>query len=280
MVMEMQEVTFDVVRNSSAADLDCAEFTKLIDTMIVGGIPTARVTRAELAEMMLHDCRMARAGALAHPRVVISSNGAVIARYHGDWEFRQLVAQADIVDADGAPLVIASRWLTARPLPERVATTDLIHDCSALAAENGVRFFFLGGRPGVAFAAAKRLGSLYPGLQVAGCRDGYFGEGEEVAIRQCIKDAGTDILWLGLGSPAQERLATRWRRELAGVAWIRTCGGLFDHVAGNVSRAPVWMQEAGLEWLHRMRQEPRRLGPRYLSTNPIAAFHLLTKTRG
>ncbi|MGO4173641.1 WecB/TagA/CpsF family glycosyltransferase [Bosea sp. TAF32] len=252
---------------------------KPLDTMVVGGIPTARVTRKELAELMLRDCGAARAGSLAHPRVVIASNGSVIARYHGDGEFRQLVTQADIVDADGAPLVIASRWLTNRPLPERVATTDLIHDCAALAAKNGIRFFFLGGKPGVAEQAAERLTRQYPQLRVVGCCQGYFGEGDEEAIRRSITDAGTDILWLGLGSPAQERLATRWQAKLAGLAWIRTCGGLFDHVAGNVPRAPIWMQGAGLEWLHRMRQEPRRLGPRYLSTNPIAAFHLLTKTR-
>lgn len=257
---------------------NAGQFPSAVDTVVIGGIPTARVTRVGLAEIMAEDCKAAAAGLLSRPRIVISSNGSVIARYHRDPEFRRLVSNADIVDADGAPLVIASCWLGERRLPERIATTDLIHDCAAVAVRESLRFFFLGGKPGVAERSALRLIESHPGLQIVGRRSGYFSPSEEEEIWKSIIAARTDVLWLGLGSPLQERLACLWRDKLPGVGWIRTCGGLFDHISGEFPRAPIWMQRAGLEWLHRMKQEPRRLGPRYLSTNPRAAFHLLTST--
>src|SRR4051812_15322362 len=106
-------------------------------TLLVGGIPTARLTRAGLAEMMSSDSARARSGALALPKVVISSNGAVIADFHHDPAFRALVLAADIVDADGMPLVMATKLLCAEPLKERVATTDFINDAAAIAARDG-----------------------------------------------------------------------------------------------------------------------------------------------
>lgn len=244
----------------------------------VGGIPTARATRSALAGQMVRDCRAARGGTLGEPRVVISSNGSVIARYHRDPVFRDLVGRADIVDADGAPLVLASRLLCRRPLPERVATTDFIHDACAAAVSHGLRFYFLGGRPGVAERAAARLRARHPGLAIVGLRHGYFAPPEEADLCRQIRVSGADVLWLGLGSPHQERFAVENRHRLHGLGWIRTCGGLFDHMTGDVPRAPGWMQRAGLEWAYRMMREPSRLGLRYAVTNPPAAFHLLTKT--
>lgn len=237
-----------------------------------------RVTRADMASMMVSDCRDAASGKLERPKLIFASNGSVIARYHSDASFRYLFSQADVIDADGTPLVFASRFFCSTPLAERVATTDLIHDCAATAAREGIKFYFLGGRSGVAESAAARLRGAHPDLQIVGCRDGYFDPADEHLIWRDIRETGAQVLWLGLGSPLQERLARSWQPHLPGVAWIRTCGGLFDHVAGRVPRAPKWVQDAGFEWLHRLCLEPRRLGPRYLYSNPVAAFHLLTKT--
>lgn len=246
---------------------------------MIGGIPTTRMTRAELAALMVSDVSQARIGALTKPKVIVYSNGQVIANYHRDPVFRALVDQADIVDADGMPLVLATRLLWRRSLSQRVATTDFIRDAAAAAAGAGVRFYFLGGRPGVADLAARNLSQTYPGLEIVGVRDGYFDAADEAGICRAITDARADVLWLGLGSPKQEAFAIRHRDKLAGLAWIKTCGGLFDHASSSVPRAPAWMQAAGLEWLFRSMLEPRRLGLRYLRTNPQALYHLMTKTR-
>lgn len=250
-----------------------------INHVIVGGIRTSNLSRNDLAKRMVIDCGAARGGMLERPRVLIASNGSVIARYHSDPHFRTDVERADVVDPDGMPLVLASRLLCRRmPLVERIATTDFIHDASAAAAEAGVRFYFLGGKAGVAEAAARKLVEKYPGLQIVRTRHGYFSPQDENEICVDILACKTDVLWIGIGSPFQEALAIRLREKLPGVAWIRTCGGLFDHVSEAVPRARPWMQTMGLEWLHRMAIEPRRLAWRYLTTNPVAVFHLLTKT--
>jgi len=247
-------------------------------TLLVGGIPTARLTRADLAEMMSHDCARARSGALTSPKVIISSNGAVIADFHQDPAFRALVLAADIVDADGMPLVMATRLLCAEPLKERVATTDFINDAAAIAARDGIRFFFLGAKPGVAQKASAHFLELYPTLQIVGVRDGYFGIEQEEEICREVVASQADVLWVGLGSPLQEAFAQRNRGRLSGLAWIRTCGGMFDHYSGKFKRAPRWMQLIGLEWLHRTFNEPVRLTRRYLTTNLPAVYYLATQT--
>lgn len=210
----------------------------------------------------------------------MASNGFVISKYHQDAGFRDLIKQANIIDVDGMPLVMATRLFCREPLRERVATTDFVLDACAMAAQHGIRFYFLGAQPGVARKAADRLKERYPGLQIVGVRDGYFAAEEEDAICADIRASGADILWLGMGSPLQERFAVRNREKLSGLAWVRTCGGLFDFYSGRVPRAPQWLQRLGLEWLYRVWQEPARLGTRYMMTNPLAIYHLLTKTRG
>ncbi|WP_426011635.1 WecB/TagA/CpsF family glycosyltransferase [Caulobacter sp. DWR2-3-1b2] len=246
--------------------------------LLVGGVPTTRITRAELAGMMVEDCLQARAGVLTQPLIIISSNGAVIADFHANRAFREMVLEADVIDADGMPLVMATRLLCREPLSERVATTDFILDASAAAAREGLRFFFLGAKPGVAQTAADHLLDQYPGLQIVGIRHGYFDREDEAAICEEILAARADVVWIGLGSPIQESFALRNRARLSGVAWLRTCGGMFDHYSGKFHRAPLWMQRNGLEWLYRTFNEPLRLGRRYLGTNLPALFYLATQT--
>lgn len=248
------------------------------DVVYIGGIRSSRLTRAELAEVMVNDVSRARAGQLEMPRVVVATNGLVITNYHHDPDFRRLIDQADIVDVDGMPLVLATRLLCKNPVRERVATTDFVRDASAIAAETGVRFFFLGARDDRAAKSAYNLTKAYPGLEVVGTRNGYFTREEEDDICAQIVASGADVLWLGLGSPKQEDFAIRNRHKLAGLGWIRTCGGLFDFYSDFAPRAPAWMQNLGIEWMFRAWQEPRRLGLRYLASNPAAIYHILTKT--
>jgi len=114
----------------------------------------------------------------------------------------------------------------------------------------------------------------YPDLNIAGFRHGYFAGREEQVVAE-INDCGPDILWVGMGVPNEQMFSLTWRARLTNVGLIKTSGGLFDFLSGRKSRAPQWMQSAGLEWLYRVALEPRRLLGRYLGTNPHALYLLL-----
>jgi exopolysaccharide biosynthesis WecB/TagA/CpsF family protein len=244
----------------------------------VGGAMIAPLSRAQWAAEMSRVCIAARENPRA-PFVVFSVNGQVIAKRCLEPDYRALLEQADALDADGQPLVIASRLLTRTPLPERVATTDFFHDAAMLAEAQGLRFFFLGATPENIEVAVARIKTLYPKLAIAGYRNGYFTAGDEAAIIKQIVTAQTDVLWVGLGVPRQEAFVLRNRQALTGVGWVKTCGGLFDYFTPHVKRAPRWMQACALEWLFRSLQEPRKYLWRYLTTNPVALWMLLTRTR-
>lgn len=245
----------------------------------VGGLPVLIETAAGLAERMVADCRTnRRSGWRMRPSVLVGANGQTVSLYGSKPDYRVLIDQVDAIYADGMSLVTASRLLARRSLPERIATTDFVHDAARRAAAEGIRFLLLGGQDGVAAAAAQRLVARHPGLQVVGCLDGYFTAADEAALLDAIRAARPDVLWVGLGSPRQEAFCLRHREALTGVTWIMTCGGLFDFLAGRASRAPQLMQQYGLEWLYRLAREPRRLAWRYLTTNPHAALRMLFAT--
>lgn len=204
-----------------------------------------------------------------------SANGQVIALCHQDKEFDAMLRQADQIHADGMSLVIFSRKFCSKALRERVATTDLVHAVARRAEETGARFYFLGGSEEVNRAAVEEMQRLYPRLIFSGRRNGYFKRDEEEAILSDIVASQTDILWVGFGIPLEQRFVSRNLDRLSGIAVIKTCGGLFDFLAGKNSRAPQWMQDMGLEWLYRAMLEPKHLGKRYLLTNPIAIYSLL-----
>src|SRR6202034_3615769 len=146
--------------------------------------------------------------------------------------------------------------------------TDLFHDVAALAEQRNARIFLLGATQSVVAEAARRVQKLYPDLNIVGHNGGYFRRpGDEDRIIDFINDAQPDILFLGLGVPAEQEFAVRNRDRLRGVGLIKTAGGLFDFLSGKNARAPAWMQSAGLEWAYRACLEPRRLAGRYLATN-------------
>lgn len=141
--------------------------------------------------------------------------------------------------------------------------------------------FLLGAAHSVAQQAVQQVRALYPDLNIVGHGGGYLRrQRDEERIIETINNACPDILWLGLGAPAEQVFAVRHRERLHGVGLIKTSGGLFDFLSGKNARAPRWMQGAGLEWAYRIYLEPRRLAGRYLVTNPHALFLLLTRTGG
>lgn len=178
-------------------------------------------------------------------------------------DFQDLVNSADLVVPDGMPLVWASR-LRGRPLAERATGIELIHECARMAPARGYSIFLLGAEPGVADEAATVLQARYPGLCIAGTcspSSSMLADDDEALVRM-IREARPAILLVAFGAPRQEE----WIRSHLHVLQVPVCigvGGAFDMLAGRVKRAPVWMQHAGLEWLFRLIQEPRRLWKRY-----------------
>ncbi|ODN71379.1 UDP-N-acetyl-D-mannosaminuronic acid transferase [Methylobrevis pamukkalensis] len=251
---------------------------ELVETSLLGGLPIAVIDRARSAALMI-EWAMERRGKGLPPIYVTSANGQVISNCATDPEIRALFDEADLIHADGNPMVAISRFKCAKPIPERAATTDLVHDVARLAELTGARFYFIGGSPEVARKAEENMRALYPRLEIVGARDGYFKKDEEDAVVAAINAARPDILWIGFGVPLEQRFISRNRDRLTGVGLVKTSGGLFDFLSGAKSRAPKIMQSLGLEWLYRAILEPRRLGKRYLTTNPHALWLLLTSSR-
>lgn len=244
-----------------------------IERVYLGGISTGRLTRHELADILVDDC-LDRRGRHLPPRLVFSSNGQGIALAGSDPRFAEALGHADLVHADGMSVVLASKVITKRPLPERVPTTDFFHDAAKKGQPRRLRFFMLGGREDVSKKAFDIVRRQYPDIEWVGRHHGFFDVDDEEKICAEIVEARTDVLWLALGRPHQEYFAIRNRDNLAGVGWIKTCGGLFDFIAGVNKRAPVWMQRICMEWFWRMMQEPRRLMWRYTKTNLQAIWRL------
>lgn len=197
---------------------------------------------------------------------VCPANLDVLRQWRRSAEVRELVAAADLVVADGMPLVWAGE-LQGSPLPERVAGSSLILSLTAAAADAGASVFLLGGNPGTAEAAMSELTKLSPELRFAGTFCPRFGferdPGSVDGIEGLLREAAPDIVYVGLGFPKQERLIFELRRRLP-TTWFVSCGVSFSFVAGEIPRAPATMQRLGLEWLYRMAQEPKRLYRRYL----------------
>jgi N-acetylglucosaminyldiphosphoundecaprenol N-acetyl-beta-D-mannosaminyltransferase len=246
-------------------------------TVRIGGVDIVALSRRDWADTILRTALSKRA-AHQSPYFFTSANGNVLSRYAESAEFRALVDQADAIDADGMPLVLASRWLTRTPVPERCATTDFFHDLAAEAAARGASFYMLGGTEQINAAAAAKIKAKNPNLRIVGRRNGFFSRQDEAAVVAEINAAKPDILWVGLGVPNEHAFVVRNRAALTGVGVIKTCGGLFDFVAGKNTRAPQWMQTLALEWLYRMYLEPRRLFWRYARTNLHTMWLLATRT--
>jgi exopolysaccharide biosynthesis WecB/TagA/CpsF family protein len=245
---------------------------------MIGGLPIAVIDRADSAQLMT-DIATLRRNSNKPALVFTSANGQVLSMCAHHADIRELFVNADLVQADGMPMVLASRLLCRNPLPERVATTDLFHDVAKIAQERGTTFYLLGGTSPIVEHAARRAQALYPRLKIVGYRDGYFSRDEERAVVDAIDAVRPDILWLGLGAPSEQRFAMRNRDRLRHVGIIKTSGGMFDFLSGKNPRAPKWMQAVGLEWAFRTWLEPRRLAARYIVTNPHALFLLATQTR-
>lgn len=225
------------------------------------GILGAYVDRVTLNETVERVEEFLASGS-AHQVVTVNVDFIRLARENN--EFRAVINRSDLAIADGMPLVWASGWLGDK-LPERVTGVDLVNQCCSLAAEKGYKVFLLGGADGVAQGAAQVLKDVHPGIQVVGAYSppvGPFTEEEDQKIVEMIQAAKPDMLFVAFGAPKQD-LWIAQHQEQINVPVAIGVGGVFNFLTGRVSRAPLWMQERGMEWLFRVMCEPRRLWRRY-----------------
>jgi N-acetylglucosaminyldiphosphoundecaprenol N-acetyl-beta-D-mannosaminyltransferase len=208
------------------------------------------------------------------PSYVVTPNVAHLVSLQHDRAFRQIYEQALLAVPDGVPLLWAAKLLKS-PLGGRVNGTDLFEELAAIAAQQGLKVFLLGGRSGAADKAADILTARHPELNIVGTYSPPFGFensfDERDRINTLIQDAAPDILFVGLGAPKQEKWIAE-HYEALGVPVSIGIGVSFEFVAGMVQRAPRWMQKAGLEWLFRLISEPGRLWKRYLVGNIYFAY--------
>ena len=199
-------------------------------------------------------------------------NVAKLVHMRSDTELAESVRSCDLINIDGMGVVWGARFL-GHPVPERVAGVDLFYRLLEMSAARGFPVYLLGARPEVVEKTAQNVQRRFPGLKIAGYHHGYFWD-DEAAMVETIRASGARLLFVAITSPQKENFINRWRDQL-GVNFVMGVGGTFDVVAGRVRRAPRWMQRAGLEWLYRVIQEPRRMWKRYLVTNCTFAWLLL-----
>lgn len=199
------------------------------------------------------------------PAQQMSINAAKAVAMRKDRRLRAIADICALVSADGQPVVWASRLLKD-PLPQRVPGIDLMNALLEVAAERGFKVFVLGARQDVLTRAIECLERAHPTLRVVGSHHGYFSARDEPGVCQAIREAKPDILLVAMSSPRKEYFLADYAADLD-VPLSIGVGGAIDVVAGLTRRAPVWMQQGGLEWLFRMLQEPRRLTWRYVSSN-------------
>lgn len=219
-------------------------------TVYVLGVPVDSVTMEEAVSRVT--------GFIAEEGVhtVYTPNAEIMMAAQRDAQLKDILKSADLLVADGAGVVLASRLL-GRSVPEKVSGFDLIVRCFGALSQKHTRFFLLGSKKGVAEAAAQNIERDYPGIGIAGCMDGYFSEAEEEGIIDRINASKTDILLVALGAPRQEKWIDRNKGRLN----VKVCigvGGSLDVLSGKTELAPDFFRRNGLEWLFRLYKEPRR----------------------
>ena len=236
-------------------------FFPYASSVTIAGIPVANLTEDETLAAI--DELIVEGG--SHYAAVV--NAAKIVAANSDERLKQILLDADLVTADGMSVVWASRILGG-PLKQRVTGIDLFERLIEHAALRGLSVYFLGAREECVRGVVEVFTNKYPALRIAGYHNGYFEESESQSLAETIRLSGADLLFVAMGSPAQEYWIAS-NIENAGVRFALGVGGSFDHVSGLARRAPQWMQRIGFEWLYRLSREPRRMWRRYLIGNSL-----------
>jgi len=226
-----------------------------LSTISLFGMPLVSATQADAISAMLDGQKATAAFVNAH-----AVNAA-----HTDPAFRWALSRADYLLPDGSGISLAAKMQGER-FAANLNGTDLFLPLCKQAAERGLSVFFLGSRPGVAGAAAFNAARLVPGLKIAGTRHGYFSADENDAVIDAVNRSGADIVLVAFGVPLQDVWVARHRHRL-NARLVMGVGAQFDFWSGQVKRAPQWMRSTGIEWMHRLALDPKRLAKRYLVGN-------------
>ena len=190
------------------------------------------------------------------PFTVYTPNSEIVLAAYKNPDYMELINRGSMITPDGIGVVYASRILK-RPLSERVSGFDLAELVLQKIAGTGKRVYLFGGKPGVAEEAAENICRRYPGTEICGTADGYFDAEKEQEIIKDIQDKKPDLLFVCLGFPKQESWIDAHKEELSAKVSMGI-GGSLDVFAGRAKRAPKWLQNLGLEWLHRLLMQPSR----------------------
>ena len=192
-------------------------------------------------------------------------NADKINQCHTDEKIKKIVNDSGIINADGASVVLASKFL-GTPVPERVAGIDLMQSLLELSNNKGYSVYFFGAKEEILQDMLKAFKNDYPNLIVVGYRNGYFSADDEQDIQEDIREKNPDFVFVGITSPKKEYIIQKFMDNGVNSVFMGV-GGSFDVLSGHIQRAPLWMQKSNLEWLFRVANEPKRLFKRYFVGN-------------
>lgn len=233
-------------------------------TVRLAGFDFADVSERQCVELIVSERLQGRGGWL------LTANTDFLCQAHKDPEVRAMYQRADVVVADGMPVIWASRFQGTPLSKGRVCGSDMIHSLPEACAREGLSIFLLGGVDDVADRAEAVLKARHPTLRIAGKYSPPFGfekhPEQYAAMHAAIRESSPDVVLVALGAPKSERLVQELRPS-APDAWWMGVGASFEFVSGARRRAPVLMRRTGVEWVYRMLQDPKRLVRRYLRDN-------------
>lgn len=224
------------------------------------GIPVDSLTMSETISLI--DDAIRQNKRINH--VVI--NAGKVVSMQTDKQLFESVVSCDIINADGQSIVWAARFL-GKIVPERVAGADLMQYLVQLASDNGYKCFFFGAKEEIVKKVVDIYTEKFGSSVIAGYRNGYFSKEQESEVAKQIAESNAQLLFVAITSPRKENFMYEYREALSKVNFTMGVGGTFDVLAGFTKRAPVWMQEIGMEWFYRLAQEPARMWKRYLVGN-------------
>ncbi|MFC0212925.1 WecB/TagA/CpsF family glycosyltransferase [Paenibacillus chartarius] len=190
------------------------------------------------------------------PNQVVTANPIILMTGLDNPSYMKMLRDAELVVPDGAGLVWAAGYV-GEPVAERVAGYDLMHELMKAGNSRGWKVYLLGAAPGIADAAADKIRAMYPGIQIVGCRDGFFKDEEDEAVIAHVAAAAPHILLVARGANNQDPWIAKYKKRL-GVPVMMGVGGSFDVLSGRLKRAPKLFQRLRLEWFYRLLQEPAR----------------------
>jgi N-acetylglucosaminyldiphosphoundecaprenol N-acetyl-beta-D-mannosaminyltransferase len=244
------------------------------------GVIASRTQRIDFMGMRFDDVTMAETLERIHgfvqsgsPHRLFSVNVAAYVAARKDPALHRFYSSCDLLTVDGMGVYYAGRLLRL-PFREAVAASYLMFELLSVAKDKKYKIFLLGSKPDIVVRAAVNLKNLYPGVTLAGCAHGYFSNADESEIVATIAASGADLLFIGMSSPFKENFVERHFERLNVPVQIGV-GGSIDVLAGITKLPPRWVRNAGLEWVNRLLQEPRRLAKRYLFSNAVFGFLIL-----